>query len=139
LPTSASTVSLLVPPVETQDPPATMLARDFIYVYAHRPKVPASESVSAIFSPVGGPPLPPPSASPSDLNILIVLQKVKWSYTDHPTLNFISYDHLNPTFRQFVLSLSSESIPISYTETLLIPAWKQVMDEEMKALTFRET
>jgi len=59
--------------------------------------------------------------------------------THHPISNFISYDNLNPTFRQFALSLSSESIHRSYTEVLLVPAWKQVMDEEMEALVSRET
>ena len=58
--------------------------------------------------------------------------------TDHHISNFISYDHLNPTFRLFTLSLSSESIPRSYTEALLVPAWKQSMVRRRK-LTSRGT
>jgi len=138
LPTPASTVSSPVPPVETQDPPATKPVQNFRYVNSHRPKVPTSEPVPVIPSPVDGLPSPP-SASFSDLDTPIVLRKGKQSCTDHPISNFISYDYLNPTFLQFVLSLSSEYIPHSYTEALLVPAWKQVMDEEMEALTSRET
>ena len=82
---------------------------------------------------------PPPSASPSDFDIRIALQKRKRSCIDHPISNFVSYDHLNPTFHQFALSLSSEFIPRSYTKDLLVPTWKQVMDKEIEALTFRET
>jgi len=46
---------------------------------------------------------------------------------------------LNPIFRQFALSLSSESIPRSYTKALLVPVWKQAMDKEMEAFTSRGT
>ena len=123
LPTPASIVSSPVPPVETQDPPATKPVWNFRYIYTHRPKVPASEAVHVIPSPVVGPP-PPPSASLSNLDILIALRKNKRSYTDHPISNFVSHDHLNPTFRQFALSLFSEFIPRSYTEALLVPSWK---------------
>jgi len=38
-----------------------------------------------------------------------------------------------------LFSLSFESITKSYIEALLVPTWKQVMDEEMEALTFRGT
>ena len=113
-----STAFSPVPPVETQDHPTTKSVRDFRYVYTHRPKVPASEPVPAIPSPVDG---PPPSISPSDLDIPITLRKGKQSCTDHLISNFVSYDHLNPTFRQFALSLSSESIHGSYIEAVLLP------------------
>jgi len=98
------TISEIVPPsptvpVETQDPPATKPVRDFRYVYTHRLKVPASEPIPASPSPVDGP--PQPSASPSDLDILIDLQK---GSIDHFISNFVSYDHLNPTFHQFALT-----------------------------------
>ena len=80
-PAPASTVSPPVPLVETLDPPASKPVRDFRYVYTHRPKNPAFEPVPANPSPVDGPP-PQPSASPSDLDILIALRKGKRSYTD---------------------------------------------------------
>jgi len=79
-----------VPLAETADPPALKLVKDFRYVYTHCPKVPASEQVSANPSPIDGP--PPPSVSPSDLDILIALRK------DHPISNFVSDNHINPTF-----------------------------------------
>jgi len=101
LPTPASTVSTPVPPAETKNTPTSKPVRDFRYVYTHRPKVPASEPVLANSSPVDDP--PSPSASPSDLDIPIFLQKGKRSCTDHPISNFVSCDHLNPTFRQFAL------------------------------------
>jgi len=133
--TSASTVSLPVPSVEIQDPPAPKPVWDFRYVYTHCPKVPVSELVSVIPSPVNDP--PPSSASPSNLDILIALRKDKQSCTDYLISIFVSYDYLNPTFRQFALSFSSKSIPRSYTENLLVSAWKQVMDKEMEAFTSR--
>jgi len=112
---------------------ASKLVWDFRYVYTHRPKVPASQPVPTNSSPVDGP--PQPSTFPSDLDISIALRKGKQSYTDHPISNFVSYDHLNLTFRQFALSFGS--IPRSYTEALLVPAWKQAMDEKMDALASR--
>jgi len=102
LPTPTSTIASPMPPAETTDPPASKPVRDFRYVYTHSPKVPASKPIPTNPSPVDGP-LPPPSASPSDLAILIAFQKGKRSCTDHPILNSVSYDHLNPTFRKFVL------------------------------------
>ena len=91
-------------PAETTNPPASKPVQDFRYVYTHRPKVPTSESILTNLSPVDGLP-PPPSASPSDLNTPIAIRKGKRSYTDHPISNFVSYDHLNPTFHQFALSV----------------------------------
>jgi len=138
LPTPSFTVFLPVSPVETSSAPASKPVRDFQYVYTHRPKVPTSEPVSASPSPVDGS-SPQQSTSLSDLNIPIALRKGKRSCTDHLISNFVSYDHVNPIFRQFALSLSSESIPRFYTETLLVLAWKQTMDEEMDALASRGT
>jgi len=37
------------------------------------------------------------------------------------------------------MSLSSVSIPKSYKNAILVPAWKQAMNEEMDALVSRET
>ena len=97
LPALASTVSSLVPLIETQDPPAIKPVRDFRYIHTYRSKVPASEPVLTKPSLVDGP--PPLSTSPSDLDIPIALRKSKRSCTGHLISNFISYDHLNPTFR----------------------------------------
>jgi len=135
-PTPASTVSPSLPWVETLDPPASKPVQDFRYVYTHRLKVSAFEPVLANPSSVDGP--PQLSASLSDLDISIALRKGKRFYTDHPILNFISYDHFNPTFCQFVLSLSSKSIPRSYTEALLIPAGSRLWIRRRKPLLLKE-
>jgi len=120
LPTLAFTVFSPVTPAETHNPPASKSVRDFRYVYTHCLKVPVSEPIPAIPSPVDGP-TPPASTSPSDLDIPIVFQKGKWSCTDHSISNFLSYDNLNLTFHQFALSLSSKFILKSYTNVLLVP------------------
>jgi len=89
-----------VSPVDTSEPPASKPVRDFRYVYTHHQKVSASEPVSANLSSVDSPPLPPqPLASPSTLDVPIALRKGKRSCTNHSILNFVSYDHLNLTFR----------------------------------------
>ena len=85
LPTPASTISSPVPPTETKDPPASKPVRDIRYVYTHRRKVPTSELIPANPSLVDGP--PPPSASPSDLDIPIALRKGKRSCNNHPISN----------------------------------------------------
>jgi len=102
LSTPADTDSLPMLPAKTTDPPASKTIRDFRYVYTYRPKVPAAELVLDNPPLVDGLPTPP-SASPSDLDIPIVLRKGRRSCTNHFILNFISYDHLNLTFRQFAL------------------------------------
>jgi len=104
LPTPVSSVSLSIRPAETKNSPASKSVRDFRYIYTHHQKVPISKHILAIPSPVDGP-TPPPSASLPDIDVPIALQKGKWSCTDHPISNFASYDNLNPTFRQFVLSV----------------------------------
>jgi len=82
---------------------------------------------------------PQPSVSSSDFDVPIAVCKSKQSCTDQPITHFVSYDRLTPSFRQFALSLSSVSSPRSYEETILIPARKQAMGEEVDALISRET
>ena len=52
----------------------------------------------------------------SDSNLPIALQKGKRTCTSHPISNFVSYDHLSPTFSSFVASLSTISLPKSTAE-----------------------
>jgi len=47
--------------------------------------------------------------------------KGKWSCTDHLISHFIFNGHLNLSFCQFVMSLSSNSIPRSYEKAILVP------------------
>jgi len=74
-PTPASTVTSLMPQAETTDPPASKTVQGFRYVYTHRSKVLASKPIPINPSPVEDP--PPPSISPSDLDIPVVLRKGK--------------------------------------------------------------
>jgi len=67
--------SLPVLQTNTTELPAPKPLQDFRYVYTHRPKVPASESVPADSSPVEGSP-PQPSAPSSDLNVPLPSAKV---------------------------------------------------------------
>ena len=132
LPTPASTISSSLSPIKTQDPPATKSVRDFKYVCTHHLKV-------LVFKPV--------PAIPSLIDVLlhhqhlslILIFPLPFKKVNGLALIILSYDHLNPTFLPFALSLSSEFILRSYTEALLVPAWEQVVDEEMKALASRET
>lgn len=48
---------------------------------------------------------------PNDLDKPIAQKKGVRSYTRHPMSNFISYDSMSPTYKAFVLSCSSVSIP----------------------------
>jgi len=112
--------------------------KDFRHLYTHWQKVSASEPVPATSSPVEGPP-PQPSVSSSDFDVPIALRKGKQSCTDHPISYFISYDNLTPSFHQFVMSLSSVSLPRPYEEVILIPAWKQSIDEEIDGPISRGT
>ena len=97
LPTPVPTVSSPVPPVESPDHPAPSQFEISDMSTLIRQKVLASYTVSAIPSPVDG--QTSPAASPSDLDNPIALRKGKWSCTDHPISNFVSYDHINPIFR----------------------------------------
>ena len=111
-PTHVHDVSSLGSPTDTTELHAPKPLQDSRYAYTHRPKILASESVPANSSPVES--HSQPSAPPSDLDVLIALCKGKRVCNDHPVFYFIFRDHLNLSFRQFALSLSSVSIPKSY-------------------------
>jgi len=132
-------VSSPVSPTDTIELLAPTPLWDFRYVYTHRPKVLSSESVPANSSSLVEGPSPQPSAPPSDLDVSIALRKGKRSCTDYPISHFIFYDHLNLSFRQFTLSLSSVSVPRPYEKAILVPTWKQAMDEEMDVLVSQRT
>ena len=54
--------------------------------------------------------------------------------TQHPISQFVSYDCLSPSYRAFVSSLSSISIPQNWQDAFMIPKWKGAMVEEMTTL-----
>ena len=75
-----------------------------------------------------------PSAKVNGL-ILIILFLILFH---HHISHFVSYDRLTPSFRQFALSLSSVSLPRSYEEVVLVPAWKQAMMRTWMLLFLKE-
>ena len=71
------------------------------------------------------PPLPTVEMNnfaPSNLNLSIAHRKGKRYCAQHSIFNFISYDRLTPLSRQFVLFVSSISIPKSYQKVLIMEA-----------------
>jgi len=99
------------------------------------PKKPASEPAPADPSPRDDP--PPQLSSFSDLDIPIAFRNDNRSCTNHSISKFVFYCHLNLTFRQSALFVSSEYIPTSCDEALLVSVWKQAMNKEMDALVSR--
>jgi hypothetical protein len=81
----------------------------------------------------------PPPQSTSDLDLPIAIHKGKRTCTDHPISNFVSFDHLSPSFKAFSLSVSSLVVPKSYREALSHPGWRKAMEEEMHALELNHT
>ena len=73
--------------------------------------------------------------STNDFDKPIALRKGVRSCTKHPTSNFISYDHLSPSYRAFALSISSVPIPQDWKAVYGDPKWV----EEMKALAKNKT
>jgi hypothetical protein len=107
------------------------LAPKPLLTYSRCPKVPTPPSVTAeLSSPIAGP-TPTDTSVSSDLHIPIAYRKDKQSCANHPISDFVSYDRLTQSFRQFALSLPSVPIPRSYEEALLVSAWKHAMDEKM--------
>lgn len=63
-------------------------------------------------------------SSTNDLDIHIVVRKGVRACTKHPISSFVSYDSLSLTYRAFVLSLSSISIPEGWQEAINYPSGK---------------
>ncbi|KAJ7954112.1 Retrovirus-related Pol polyprotein from transposon TNT 1-94 [Quillaja saponaria] len=74
-----------------------------------------------------------------DINLPIATRKRVRACTQHPISNYISYDSLSPSYRAFVSSLLSVSIPKDWKEALADPKWEDAMVEEMKALSKNDT
>ncbi|KAK8915915.1 hypothetical protein KSP39_PZI023039 [Platanthera zijinensis] len=117
------------------------------------PALVSSPSVSYSFtvlvsSPEPLPPAPGPVVSPldetdtidmTDLDLPTALQKGVRSCTQHPLQVVVSYAQLSPSSRSFALALSTNVVPASYHDALVIPHWKAAMDEEKHTLTERGT
>jgi hypothetical protein len=68
------------------------------------------------------------------MNIPIAQHKGVKSCTQHPISNFVSYQHLSPLYRSFVSKLSFVSIPQNLQEVISDSKWREVMQEETRAL-----
>ncbi|XP_071679982.1 uncharacterized protein [Lolium perenne] len=61
------------------------------------------------------------------------------SYDDYDIGNYISYEALSPTFRAFVASLQTVSVPKDWKAARLDPRWCNAMMEELEALKKNKT
>lgn len=68
------------------------------------------------------------------LDVSIILQKGKRTYTSHPILNFVSYYHVSPTHHVFISSLSNFWCSKSMDEMLSHSGWRATIEEEISAL-----
>jgi transposase InsO family protein len=57
----------------------------------------------------------------------------------HNIANFISYKHCSPSFRSFITSLNTVSIPTNWRSAKDDPKWREAMLEEMRALEKNKT
>ncbi|KAJ7949695.1 Retrovirus-related Pol polyprotein from transposon TNT 1-94 [Quillaja saponaria] len=70
-----------------------------------------------------------------DTNLSIAIRKAVRTCTHHPISNHASYKSLSPSYKAFVSTLSSVSIPQGWKKALADPKWEDAMVEEMKALS----
>jgi hypothetical protein len=61
------------------------------------------------------------------------------SYDDYDVGNYISYEALSPSFRAFVASLQTVSVPKDWKAARLDPRWCNAMMEELEALKKNKT
>jgi len=105
-----------------------------VYTRRHAPApVPLSTSTSGPASSTTVP------LSENSDDRLIALRKGKRTCTLHPLSNFVSYSHLSSSFKSFISSLDSYSVPKTVSEALSMPGWVQAMKDEMAALEHNET
>ena len=80
----------------------------------------------------------------TDLHLSITPRKASRSHIissryHQDIANFVSYEFLSPSYRSFIASLTSISVPSHWKNTVADPKWKEVMLEEMKALAKNNT
>jgi hypothetical protein len=59
--------------------------------------------------------------------------------TPYPITNYISHDHLSPTYSSFCLSLLTDTEPTSYAEASQHDCWVKAMQSELNALAHNNT
>ena len=69
-----------------------------------------------------------------NLNIPIALRKGVRTSTQYNISIFVFYNRLNPSFKVFTADLSSVSILNSIQEALKDKKWKEIVQEEIRAL-----
>ena len=79
-----------------------------------------------------------PAAIDESLNLPIALRKGKRG-ANHDISNYVSYECLSPSYRTFVASLQSMSIPTDWKAAKQDPKWRQAMMEELDALRKNKT
>lgn len=89
--------------------------------------------------PLPSSPLPAQISDSLDLDQPIALRKGVRICTKHPMFNFVSYHTLSPSFHNFYIVLSSIYVPHSVSKVIIHPKWRDVMDEEIKALKMNKT
>ena len=67
-------------------------------------------------------------------NIPIAQRKGVRECTNHPIEKYVAYGKLMSSYRAFVSNLDNVQIPKTVQEALKVPAWKQAMEEEIRAL-----
>ncbi|OIT32282.1 putative mitochondrial protein, partial [Nicotiana attenuata] len=83
--------------------------------------------------------LPPPDP-PENLDLPIALRKgIRTCKSTYSIPNFVSYNHLSPASRSFIVSLDYVSIPKTVKEALNHPGWSKSMLEKIHALAKNHT
>ena len=81
----------------------------------------------------------PPVPFIDDSDLPIAKRKGVRACTNHPIGKYVAYGKLQPAYRAFISALDSAQIPNSIQEALKDPAWKQAVEEEIRALKGNET
>jgi len=78
-----------------------------------------------------------PPIDSKDLHLPVALRKETRTCTKNPLYplsNFLCFEQLSPTYKAFLTSLNTTTIPTSLYEALSDRKWKQAMDLEIEAL-----